>query len=99
MNWPIGEVKNMERGMLVAFVMSELSETLKERTMSFSVNVLRLIDRLPRSIAGDVVARQLAKSAIGGRELSLSLHCSLSPGFHCQTRHRRRGSGRMRLLA
>jgi four helix bundle protein len=63
MNWPIGEVKNMERGMLVAFVMSELSETLKERTMSFSVNVLRLIDRLPRSIAGDVVARQLAKSA------------------------------------
>jgi four helix bundle protein len=43
--------------------MSELSETLKERTMSFSVNVLHLIDRLPRSIAGDVVARQLAKSA------------------------------------
>jgi four helix bundle protein len=43
--------------------MSEQSEALKERTMSFSVNVLRLIDRLPHSVAGDVVARQLARSA------------------------------------
>src|SRR3954470_8354527 len=56
-------VKNMERGMLIPFVMSELSEILKERTMSFSVSVLHLIERFPRSIAGDVVARQLAKSA------------------------------------
>jgi four helix bundle protein len=29
----------------------------------FSINVLRLIDRLPHSVAGDVVARQLARSA------------------------------------
>jgi four helix bundle protein len=43
--------------------MSEQSEALKERTMLFSVNVLRLIDRLPHSVAGDVVARQLARSA------------------------------------
>src|SRR4051812_28602422 len=43
--------------------MSEQSEALKERTMSFSVNVLRLIERFPPNIAGDVVARQLARSA------------------------------------
>ena len=43
--------------------MSDQSEALKERTMSFSVNVLRLIDRFPSSIAEDVVARQLARSA------------------------------------
>jgi four helix bundle protein len=52
----------MERGMLVRFSMSEQSEALKERTMSFAVNVLRLIDRFPRSVAADVIARQLARS-------------------------------------
>ena len=43
--------------------MSQQSEALKERTMSFSVNVLRLIDRFPRSIGAEGVGRQLAKSA------------------------------------
>jgi four helix bundle protein len=43
--------------------MSEQSEALKERTMLFSVNVLRLIERFPPGVAGDVVARQLARSA------------------------------------
>ena len=31
--------------------------------MSFSITVLRAIDKLPRTPSGDVVARQLAKSA------------------------------------
>ena len=39
------------------------SEQLKERTMAFSVAVLRLIDRFPRSPSTEVIARQLAKSA------------------------------------
>ena len=43
--------------------MSEQSEQLKERTMAFAVDVLRLIDKLPRTIAADVIGRQLAKSA------------------------------------
>jgi four helix bundle protein len=43
--------------------MSQQSEALKERTMCFSVNVLRLIDRFPRSVGAEVIARQLAKSA------------------------------------
>jgi four helix bundle protein len=43
--------------------MSNQSEQLKERTMEFAVNVLRLLDEFPRTIAGDVVARQLARSA------------------------------------
>jgi four helix bundle protein len=43
--------------------MSTQSEQLKERTMQFSLGVLRIIDDFPRSIAGDVVARQLARSA------------------------------------
>jgi len=43
--------------------MSELSEIYKKRTLAFAVNTLRLIDRLPRTTSGYVVARQLAKSA------------------------------------
>jgi len=43
--------------------MSEQSEQLKERTLEFALDVLRLIDTFPRTIAADAVARQLAKSA------------------------------------
>ncbi len=43
--------------------MSEHSEQLKQRTMAFAATVLRLIERLPQSAAGQTVARQLAKSA------------------------------------
>ena len=43
--------------------MSQQSEVLKERSMSFAVNVLRLVNGFPPTVVGDVVARQLAKSA------------------------------------
>jgi four helix bundle protein len=43
--------------------MSTQSEQLKERTLQFAINVLRLIDSFPRTIAADAVSRQLAKSA------------------------------------
>jgi len=43
--------------------MSEQSERLKERTMMFSVSVLRLIDRIPHTAGGVVIARQLAGSS------------------------------------
>jgi four helix bundle protein len=43
--------------------MSSQSEGLKERTMQFALDVLRLVDNFPRTIAGDVIARQLARSA------------------------------------
>ena len=43
--------------------MSVQSEALKERTMAFSTAVLRLIDKLPRTTSGDILGRQLAKSA------------------------------------
>ena len=43
--------------------MSLQSEQLKERTMVFPVAVLRLVNRVPRTPAGEVVARQVAKSA------------------------------------
>ena len=43
--------------------MSEQSEALKERTMSFAVNVLQLVDTFPRKPGPDVIARQLAKCA------------------------------------
>jgi four helix bundle protein len=43
--------------------MSDQSEALKERSMSFAVSVLRLIDTLPRKPSADAVARQLAKCA------------------------------------
>jgi four helix bundle protein len=39
------------------------SEQLKQRTMSFALAVLRLIDKVPNTHGGQVVGRQLAKSA------------------------------------
>lgn len=41
--------------------MSDQSDRLKRRTMSFAINVLHLVDRFPRTVSADVVARQLAK--------------------------------------
>jgi four helix bundle protein len=43
--------------------MSAFSEELKERTMAFAVGVLRLVDKLPRTPSGRVVAYQLADAA------------------------------------
>jgi four helix bundle protein len=43
--------------------MSTFSEELKERTMAFAESVLRLVDKLPRTPAGRVVANQLAAAA------------------------------------
>ena len=42
---------------------SAQSDQLKERTMRFAVDALRLIDELPRKTSADVIGRQLAKSA------------------------------------
>lgn len=39
------------------------SEQLKQRTMSFAIAILRLVDDFPRSPGAQVVARQLAKAA------------------------------------
>ena len=43
--------------------MSELSEALKERTMLFAINVLRLLDKFPSTPGAKVIAYQLAKSS------------------------------------
>lgn len=43
--------------------MSFQSEQLKDRTIAFAINVLRLLDKLPQTAACHVVGRQLAKSA------------------------------------
>jgi four helix bundle protein len=36
---------------------------LKDRTKRFAVEIARIVDRLPRSAAGDVLGRQLLRSA------------------------------------
>ncbi len=38
-------------------------EEMYERTMQFSVRVIRMVKAMPRDIAEDVIARQLTKSA------------------------------------
>ena len=43
--------------------MSVQSEQLKQRTMQFALDILRLVDSFPHSTSGDLVGRQLAKSA------------------------------------
>ncbi|PYR36749.1 MAG: hypothetical protein DMF90_09015 [Acidobacteria bacterium] len=47
--------------------MSSQSDQLKQRTLTFGVDVLRLVDDLPRTLAGQTIGRQLARSgpAIG----------------------------------
>jgi four helix bundle protein len=42
--------------------MSEIGDQLKERTMRFAIDVLRLVDRLPRTSSGYAVGKQLARS-------------------------------------
>ena len=39
------------------------SRDLKDRTKKFAVAIIRLVDKLPRSIASEVIARQLVRSA------------------------------------
>ncbi|HEX7794634.1 MAG TPA: four helix bundle protein [Vicinamibacterales bacterium] len=43
--------------------MSSESEALKERTMSFAVGILQLIETFPKTIGGRIVAGQLADAA------------------------------------
>jgi four helix bundle protein len=43
--------------------MSAQSERLKQRTLQFGLDVLGLVDGFPRTTAGDLVGRQLAKAA------------------------------------
>jgi four helix bundle protein len=60
--------------------MSAQSEQLKERTIVFAISVLELVDRLPQTPRGKVIAYQLAK-------------CSTSTGANyrasCNARSRR----------
>jgi four helix bundle protein len=39
------------------------SKDLKDRTKKFAVSIIRMVDKLPRSIASEVIARQLVRSA------------------------------------
>jgi four helix bundle protein len=39
------------------------SKDLKDRTKHFAVTIIRMVDKLPRSIASEVIARQLIRSA------------------------------------
>ena len=43
--------------------MSSESEQLKQRTMAFALKALQLVDKIPSTHSGQVVGRQLAKSA------------------------------------
>ncbi len=39
------------------------SKDLKDRTKRFAVEVVRIVDKLPRSLSSEVIARQLVKAA------------------------------------
>lgn len=45
--------------------MDQVAEDLKVRTKRFAITVLDFIETLPRMIAGDALARQLARSGMG----------------------------------
>ncbi len=62
---------------MVSFVRSETGECtsetqvgyqpheIQERTFRFAVRVMRLVNSIPRSVAGQTIARQLARSGAG----------------------------------
>jgi four helix bundle protein len=67
--WLIGHWSWSLKGLLDGMIgerlegMSDFSELLKERTMTFAQAVLRLVDTLPHTPGGRVVANQLANAA------------------------------------
>ena len=42
--------------------MSDMSEALKERTMTLAINEVQLVDKLPKTLSGQVGGKQLARS-------------------------------------
>jgi four helix bundle protein len=66
-DWVIDWVIDVVVGLLIGSAhfkggdMSQQSEALKERTMLFAMNVLRLIDKFPDTPGARVIAFQLAK--------------------------------------
>lgn len=58
------------------------AEELKERTMAFAQRVLRMVDKLPRTVAGQTVARQLARSGTSvAANYRAALRCKSRPDF------------------
>jgi four helix bundle protein len=61
--WKLAGVLRLASYYQGAAYMSEQSEALKERTMSFAINVLKLLDKFPRTVGAEAIGRQLAKAA------------------------------------
>ena len=55
----------MERDLQTLVFMDKTAEDLKARTRRFAVSVLEFVDTLPRTPAGETVARQLARAGTG----------------------------------
>jgi four helix bundle protein len=55
----------MERDMHFRADMDQTAEDLKVRTKRFAIAVLDFIETLPRTVAGDALARQLTRAGMG----------------------------------
>jgi four helix bundle protein len=55
----------VERDLQTLVCMDKTAEDLKTRTKQFAVSVLEFVDTLPRTPAGETVARQLARAGTG----------------------------------
>ncbi len=45
--------------------MAGISDVLKERTMQFAIDILKVVDQLPRTSSGYAVSRQLSRCGTG----------------------------------
>ena len=58
------------------------AEEMRERTMQFAERVLRLVDKLPKSVAGQTVGRQVARSGTSvAANYRAALRCKSRPDF------------------
>ena len=56
-------------------------KTFKARTKKLAIEIIKQVDKLPRSLATDVIARQLIRSGTRGRdrrELSRRMPCKIN---------------------
>jgi four helix bundle protein len=59
------QVRSSEFGVrnLLIEITNMKHENLKQRTKAFALRVVRLVDKLPRTRSGDIIGRQLLRSA------------------------------------
>ncbi len=75
-------------------------KTFKARTKKLAVAIIKEVNKLPRSLAADVIAKQLIRSGTSiGANYRAACRAKSTPDMIQQAENRRRGIRRNRILA